>query len=78
MFGKGSKETNPGKRKLGQINISSLCNTFNLQKGYSVLDIRKLEMLLFSESNWVIHHHKKVQSAAESYHLCSDVYLQSK
>lgn len=51
MFGKGSKEINPGKRKLGQINISSLCNTFNLQKGYSALDIRKLEILLFSESS---------------------------
>lgn len=42
------------KRKLGQINISSLCSTFNLQKDYSGLDVRKLEMLLFSESDRVI------------------------
>lgn len=60
MSEKDNEKANPGKRKLGQINISSLCSTFNLQKGYSGLDVRKLEMLLFSESDRVIQHGKKV------------------
>lgn len=76
MSGKDNEKANPGKRKLGQIDISSLCTTFNLQQGYSGLDVRKLEMLLFSESDRVIQG-KKVQSAVESYHVCKDVLLQS-
>lgn len=54
MSGKDNEKANPGKKKLGQINISSLCSTFNLQKGYSGLDVGKLEMLLFSESDKVV------------------------
>lgn len=76
MSGKDKEKANPGKRKLGQIDISSLCTTFNLQKGYSGLDVRKLEMLLFSESDRVIQG-EKVQSAVENYHVCKDVLLQS-
>lgn len=51
MSGKDNEEDNPGKRKLGQIDTSALCSTFNLQKGFSGLDVRKLEMLLVSESD---------------------------
>lgn len=78
MFGKDNEKASPGKRKLGQIDISSLCSNFNLHKGYSGLDVRKLEMLQFSESDRLIQYGKKVQSAVESYHVCKDVLLQSK
>ena len=66
MSGKDNEKANPGKRKLGQIDISSLYSTFNLQKGYSALDVRKLEMLLFSESDRVTQHGKNIQSAVEA------------
>lgn len=78
MPGEDNEKANPGRRKLGQIDISSLHSTFNLQKGYSGLDIRKLEMLLFSESDRVTQRGTNVQSAVEGHHIYKDVLLQSR